>query len=143
MTTAADLIQKHTGGVATLPSTATVMDAAVMMNERHIGSVLVVDGGTMTGIFTERDILRRELVGRLDPEATALSDVMTTVVACANSTTTLDEIRHVMRERRIRHMPVIDGDDILGMVSIGDLNEVEQEIQEQTIAYLERYVSVL
>jgi CBS domain-containing protein len=136
------LIIEKNEPVATLPPDATVLDAAQLMNERHIGSVVVVDGGRLVGIFTERDVLRRIVAATRDPAASKLEDVMTTQVACATPKTRLDEIRTAMREKRIRHMPVVDGERVVGMVSIGDLNKVEHDVQERTIEYLERYMSV-
>jgi CBS domain-containing protein len=112
------------------------------MNEKHIGSVLVLDRGGMQGIFTERDVMRRVVAEGRDPERTVLRDVMTTRVVCAALHTTLEELRFVMREQRIRHVPVVDGAQVLGMISIGDLNEAEREVQDQTIEYLSSYMSV-
>jgi CBS domain-containing protein len=142
MPTVDKLIAEKNEPVATLPPDATVLDAAQLMNERHIGSVVVVDRDRLVGIFTERDVLRRIVAATRDPASTKLEEVMTTQVACATPKTRLDEIRAVMREKRIRHMPVVDGGLVTGMVSIGDLNRAEHDVQERTIEYLERYMSV-
>ena len=142
MATAEQLIAIKGSDVAALPPDATVLAAAQLMNDRHIGSVLVVDRGRVVGIFTERDVMRRVVAEERLPHETALREVMTREVACAAPQTTLDEIRMVMRERRIRHLPVLDGTRIAGMISIGDLNRAEHEVQEQTIRYLQQYMSV-
>ena len=141
MPTAERLLERKGDHVASLDPDATVLDAAQLMNEAHIGSVLVTEGGRLAGIFTERDVLRRVVAVRRDPATVSLRDAMTTPVACAAPHTTLDEIRRVMRAKRIRHMPVVDHDRILGVISIGDLNEAEITIQIETISYLERYMS--
>ncbi len=143
MATAEQLIALKGGSVAALGPEATVLEAAALMNERGIGSVVVIDDKKrLAGIFTERDVLRRVVAEKRDPTTTKLADVMTSPVACAAPHTTLDEIRNVMRERRIRHLPVADRKRVVGMVSIGDLNKAEHDVQVQTIHYLEQYMSV-
>ena len=130
------------GDVASLPPSATALAAAELMNERHIGSVLVLDEGRIVGIFTERDLMRRVVAAHRAAESTLLRDVMTSPVACASPRTLLDELRTVMREKRIRHVPVVDNGRLLGLVSIGDLNRAEREVQDETIQYLQQYVTV-
>ncbi len=142
MATAEQLISLKGGTVASLGPGATVLEAALLMNERGIGSVIVIDNDRLAGIFTERDVLRRVVAEQRDPATTKLADVMTSPVACAAPHTTLDEIRQVMRERRIRHVPVVNAKRVLGMISIGDLNKAEREVQVETIRYLEQYISV-
>ena len=143
MATAEQLIALKGGSVASLGPEATVLEAAALMNERGIGSVVVLDDKKrLAGIFTERDVLRRVVAEQRDPATTKLADVMTSPVACAAPHTTLDEIRNVMRQRRIRHLPVADRKRVVGMVSIGDLNKAEHDVQVQTIHYLEQYMSV-
>jgi CBS domain-containing protein len=142
MATAEQLVALKGDTIASLPPTATVLDAAQLMNQRRIGSVLVVEGDRLVGIFTERDVLRRIVAEERPPAGTRLEEVMTRQVACAAPHTTLDEIRRVMREWRIRHVPVIEGRHIVGLISIGDLNKAEHDGQERTILYLEQYMSV-
>ena len=102
----------------------------------------VMDGGRVCGIFTERDILRRLVVARRDPSQTAVRDVMTAEVVCCKPHTTIDEARGVMKNRRLRHLPVLDGGGLLcGMVSIGDLNAYETNDKEMTIHFLQEYIS--
>ena len=129
--------------VAGLPPDAMVIEAASLMNERHIGSVLVLDSQHHAiGIFTERDVMRRIVAANRDPHTTQLESVMTSPVACARPNTTIDELRSVMREKRIRHIPVLDDDErVMGMISIGDLNQAEINTQVQTIRYLHQYIS--
>ena len=95
-----------------------------------------------TGIITERDVMRRVVAERRDPETTTLEEVMTRTVAFAAPHTTLDEIRKVMRDKRIRHVPVVEGRRVTGMISIGDLNKAEHDVAVETIRYLEQYMSV-
>ncbi len=142
MATAEQLIEVKGAAVASLPPTATVLEAAQLMNDRHIGSVLVIDHDRLVGIFTERDVLRRIVAEERSPAATHLDDVMTRQVACATLHTRLDEIRAVMRDRRIRHIPVVEGKRVMGMISIGDLNKADHDGQAETIKYLEQFMSV-
>ncbi len=142
MATAEQLTAIKGGAIASLPPQATVLEAAQLMNDRHIGSVLVTEGNQLVGIFTERDVLRRVVAEQRDPATTTVADVMTSPVACATPHTTLDEIRTVMRDKRIRHVPVVNGGAVLGMISIGDLNKAEHDGQVETIRYLEQYMSV-
>ncbi|MHC4219765.1 MAG: CBS domain-containing protein, partial [Planctomycetota bacterium] len=92
MATAEQLINLKGDSIASLAPKATVLKAAQLMNERHIGSVLVLEGDKLVGIFTERDVLRRIVAEKRDPAKTALSEVMTSEVAYASPHTTLDEI---------------------------------------------------
>ncbi len=142
MATAKQLIAVKGDSVASLPPTATVLEAARLMNERHIGSVLVMEKNRLVGIFTERDVMRRIVAEERSPASTTLREVMTSQVAYAAEHTTLDEIRRVMREKRIRHLPVLEGRTPVGMISIGDLNKAEHDGQEETIRFLEQYMSV-
>ncbi len=143
MCTALDLVQEKHDDIAWLPPDASALDAANLMNDRRIGSVLVMDDGRLLGIFTERDVLRRIVAAKRDPESTRLSEVMTSPIACALPHTTLEEMRLVIRNRRVRHLPVVDeAGHVLGIVSIGDLNTAEHAVQEQTIHYLEQFISV-
>ncbi len=142
MAQAEQLISLKGGTIAALPPSASVLDAAQLMNERHIGSVVVLDKGQLAGIFTERDVMRRVVAERRDPETTILEEVMTRTVAFAAPHTTLDEIRKVMRDKHIRHVPVVEGRRVIGMISIGDLNRAEHDVAVETIRYLEQYMSV-
>lgn len=150
MATVSDVLrtkqQEHRGGaaeadVATIAPDATVLDAAKAMNQRKIGSLVVTDdGGHVRGIITERDILTRVVAAARDPRATRVSDVMTTpVITCAPGDP-LDGLKRLIRERRIRHVPVVNGDRLCGMVSLGDLNAAEVESMSQTIVVLEEYI---
>ena len=144
MPRAADLLkEKRTrggAGVVSVGPEATVLDAAKLMNAHRIGAVLVVDGEErLLGIFTERDVMTRVVARELTPQETRVSAVMTTPVDCCGPRTVIDELRTMMRERRIRHVPVVENGEVLGMVSIGDLNAAEQKVMIETINYLEQY----
>lgn len=136
-----DLLERKGPQVLTIGPAASVLQAAVLMNEHRVGSVVVVEDGRVVGMFTERDVLQRVVGGRRDPAATPVGEVMTTAVVCCAPETTVDEARGVMRDRRVRHLPVADADGrLLGLISIGDLNAQLQAAQEQTVFLLTEYI---
>ncbi len=122
--------------LASLPPSATVRDAARVMTERHIGAVRVAVDGRLQGIFTERDVLARVVAAGLDPDDTVLGRVMTpNPDTVAPNDTALDALRR-MTECGYRHLPVVDGVQMVGMVSIRDLyaavnGELAEDLQQR------------
>jgi CBS domain-containing protein len=142
MATVRDILAVKGGHVWSVGPDATVLQAAALMNEHKIGALVVLDGGHIAGMFTERDVLRRVVGGQRDPATTRVAEVMTPDVVCCKPETTVEEARVAVKDRRIRHLPVLDGDEkLLGMVSIGDLNAFEAASQEHTIHLLHEYIS--
>ena len=131
--------------VVTVRPETTVFDAATRMNDHGIGSVVVTGrDGSVIGIFTERDVLKRVVGTGRDPRETSVASVMTSDVILCDPETRVDELRATMRARRVRHIPVVDREgSLIGMISIGDLNGHEARELEQTIHYLERYMTAL
>jgi CBS domain-containing protein len=141
MATIRDILATKGSQVASTEPHATVFEAAAQMNHDKIGSLLVLDRGRPAGIITERDILGRVVAQHRDADLTRVEEVMTTELVCGRLHTTLEEARHVMKNRRIRHMPVIDDNgELVGLISIGDLNAHESQSQEQTIYLLQEYI---
>ena len=141
MATVRDILAVKGAHVQSIGPEATALDAAVLMNEHKIGSLVVLDGGRLAGIVTERDVLQRVVAQRRDPADMKVCDAMTAEVACCTMDTPLDEARGVMKNRRIRHLPVVDvNDKLLGLVSIGDLNAHQARDQEGTIHVLNEYI---
>lgn len=143
MATAEQLVNIKDSEVIALHPGASALEAARLMDEHEIGSVLVVEQGHVVGIFTERDLLRRIVAAERDAATTKLDEVMTAPVLCAAPHTSLDELREVMRERNIRHVPVVGADRLVGLISLGDLNRAEQQVHERTITYLEQFVGAI
>ena len=148
MATAAEIIAAQppsAGGVATIGPEETVLEGARRMNERRIGSLVVTDdAGRIVGIFTERDVLKRVVGEGRPPESTRIGDVMTREVMACAPTTRSEELRFLMREKRIRHVPVVEsGGELVGMISIGDLNTAEVKVMSETIRYLEQYITTM
>ena len=141
MPTANDILARKGFSIFVVPSASTVLDAVERMNQQHVGAVVVMDQGCMRGMFTERDVLRRVVGERRNPASTKVHDVMTTDVICCGPDTDMDEISSIMKDRRVRHLPVCDQDgDLLGMISIGDINALHATHQEDTISYLSGYL---
>jgi CBS domain-containing protein len=141
MTTARDLLdQKKSGGVVTVPPDATVKDAARLMHDRRIGALVVAEGETLRGIFTERDVLWRVVAQGLDAAATRVRDVMTAEVIVVRPDRDVDEIETIMRDHRIRHLPVAGDHGLVGMLSIGDLNAFRADADHQKVEYLTEYI---
>ena len=141
MNTVKSILADKGGHVWSVGPGATVLEAAVLMNEYKIGALAVMDGGRLVGIFTERDVLRRVVGEGRNPAATRVADVMTAELVCCGPETTLEEARGVMKNRRIRHLPVLEGDGrLMGLVSIGDLNARMEHAQEHHIHLLHEYI---
>ena len=100
---------------------ATVAEAVGLMAEKGIGSLLVMRGGALCGIVTERDYARKVVVSDVSTENNCVADIMTADVFTTNVEQNIDECMMLMTEKRIRHLPVVDGERVLGIISIGDL----------------------
>jgi CBS domain-containing protein len=117
-----------------------VIDAVNVMNDHHVGSVLVVEGGYPVGIFSERDVLVRVVAAHRDPRQTLIRDVMTTRLHTATPDDTLLDVMRLMTERRCRHVPVMEGEMLLGLVSIGDITKATQHNLRQEVRELSSYI---
>lgn len=134
------ILERKGREVAHVDADASVLEAAKIMNERRIGALVVADGERVIGMFTERDILNRVVAAQKDPAATAVRSVMSSPMTVCQGDTTLDECRVVMRSKRIRHLPVVENDVLVGIISIGDLNEAENAHKDETILWMQEYM---
>ena len=142
MASVRQLIQGRAQPVATIGPEATALEAARLMNDRRIGALVVVgEGAGPVGIVTERDILTRLVAEAKDAASTTVRDLMTEHLITCEPETKLVELRSLMSERRIRHVPVMDRGRLVGMISIGDLNAAEAGALTATIKSLEAYIS--
>jgi CBS domain-containing protein len=141
MATVREILDRKGSQVLSISQEATVLEAAQAMNQHKVGCLVVIDHGRVGGMISERDVLIRVVAECRDPAATKVRDVMTRAVVCCRMETDLEEARSVFKNRRIRHMPVVDqGEQLLGLVSIGDLNAYHADVQEQTIYLLQEYI---
>ena len=139
MATLRDLLSQKGGQIFGIGKDASVLDAAIMMNEHKIGA-LVVCNGECEGMFTERDMLRRVVAERRDPAKTKVNDVMTRDIVVGTPDMDIEEARSIMKTRRIRHLPIVDDGRVVGMISIGDLNAWDLDGQERTILHMKEYI---
>jgi CBS domain-containing protein len=119
---------------------ATVIDAVNVMNDHHVGSVLVIEAGFPVGIFSERDVLVRVVAAHRDPRQTLVRDVMTTRLYTTSPDETLLDVMRLMTERRCRHVPVMEDERLLGLVSIGDITKATQHNLRQEVRELSSYI---
>jgi CBS domain-containing protein len=133
--------KKSASSLLTVRPTATVASAVDLLNSNKIGSVLVMDGDRLVGIFTERDVLRRVVGGRMDPEKTTISQVMTRELVVMKPSSTVEDAMSVISERRVRHLPVVEGGKVLGVISQGDLNHWLIRNREVHIEQLVDYIT--
>jgi len=141
MPSVADIIRQKGSTVHSIEPGATVLDATNKMNQHKLGALVVMSGGRVAGMFTERDVLRRVVGERRDPATTLVAQVMTDEVICCRPDADLDEVSTIMQQRRIRHVPVCDAaGELLGLVSIGDVNAYHVLHQEATISFLNEYI---
>jgi CBS domain-containing protein len=141
VSTIAEILAEKGRDVVSVGSDATVFDAVKAMVDANVGAVLVSEGGEVSGIFTERDYLRRIAVEGRTSRETRVRDVMSSPVVVVTPQTTVDETMAIMSDRRLRHLPVMDGDSLAGMISIGDLVEFQSRQQSFQIQYLHEYIS--
>jgi CBS domain-containing protein len=136
-----DILREKGNAVLRIEATASVFDAVKQMVEANVGALLVTEDGETAGILTERDYLRRvTLEGRTDKE-TLVREIMSSPVICVSPETTVDECMALMTEKRVRHAPVVDGGEIVGMISIGDLVKYHSKQQSFQIQYLTDYIT--
>ena len=116
-----DLLGEKGTEIFSIAPEATVAEAVSVLAEKGIGSLLVMKEGGLCGIVTERDYARKVVAGGLSSENTSVADIMTADVFTTGVEQNIDECMMLMTEKRIRHLPVVDGERVIGLISIGDL----------------------
>ena len=136
-----DLLADKGSDVWSLGPAQSVYQAIEMMSLKGVGALTVVDdAGRLIGIISERDYARKVILeGRLSKE-TAVAEIMTTEVVTTGQQTSVDECMTLMTERRIRHLPVLEDDSLVGMISVGDLVKSMISEKDYQIEQLEKYV---
>lgn len=119
---------------------ASVLDAVRQMAERHIGALLVIEEGRLEGVVSERDYARKVVLSGRSSSTTAVREIMSSPVVTIAPDKTVDDAMRLMTARRIRHLPVVRGTELLGVVSIGDLVKSVIEEQRHTIEDLRSYI---
>lgn len=140
MATVSDILDRKGRGAVSMVADESVLNAARLMNERGIGGIVVTDRGKIVGIFTERDVMRRVVAEQRDPATTRLREVMTSPVVTCRLAATVDEVAALFTNRRIRHVPVMEDDELIGVVTSGDVMAFQVAEQKDTIDFLNSYV---
>ncbi len=134
------VLKGKTGRLEKVEIDATVAAAVGLMNARNIGAVLVYDGTALAGIFTERDVLVRVVGARRDATTVRVGEVMSRSLVTIEPHTTVEQAMALMTARRHRHLPVVDGGEVVGMISVGDLTRWVIRDQERAINDLNDYI---
>jgi CBS domain-containing protein len=127
--------------VWTLPAKATVFEAIQLLAEKNIGALPVMEDDQLIGIFSERDYTRKVALAGKSSRATSVREIITTPVISVTSQHTIEEAMRLMTEKRVRHLPVIDGGKLTGMVSIGDMVNWIISAQTATIDQMKSYLA--
>lgn len=137
----ADILMRKGSDVHSIDKRATVFEAVRRMVEANVGSLLVTDGDTIHGIITERDYLRRIVLEGRTSKTTAVMEVATERLIAVDPSRPLEECMAMMSTERIRHLPVVDGGRIVGVISIGDIVKHLSQEREAEVRYLTDYIS--
>jgi len=135
------LLDRKGSEIIAIAEDASVLDAIKMLADRSIGSLLVMDGDTLRGIVTERDYARKVLIKGRSSKSTQVREIMTTEVYTAKTDQTVNDCMTVMTEKRIRHLPVVENGEVVGLISIGDLVQAIIADQQAEIEQLAQYIS--
>jgi CBS domain-containing protein len=127
--------------LVSISSTATVFDALGLMAHHDVGALIVIDEGRLEGIFSERDYARKVILHGKASKDLAVSDIMTPHVLCVGLDDSVEACMAVMTEKHVRHLPVLDGSAVVGVVSIGDVVKTLLLEQQFVITQLERYIT--
>ena len=139
MKTVKDLLKSKGYEIWAIWPRATVFEALEIMADKDIGALLVTEGDRLVGIFSERDYARKVILKGRTSKDTAVSELMTQAVFCVNLDTTLEECMALMTSKQIRHLPVLSGEWLVGMITLGDVVKGIISEQEFTIHQLESY----
>jgi CBS domain-containing protein len=140
MTTVRTLLERKGRAIYSVEPQAAVLDAIRLMAEHHVGALIVMRGAALEGIVSERDYARKVILRGRSSADTPVRDIMSSPVLTVSLDTTVQQCMQLMTDRRVRHLPVIDGARVVGLVSIGDLVKAVIAEQQQQIEQLESYI---
>jgi CBS domain-containing protein len=141
MATVRDVIRKKGGDIFSISPDESVLEALKLMARHNVGALLVMTGGKVSGILSERDCIRKlELEGR-NAKSTKVSEIMTSRVIFIDSAQALEECMALMLDKNIRHLPVYDGEELLGLLSVRDVLKEVVDVQQVMLLQLERYIT--
>jgi len=136
-----DILEVKGRDVWSIGPDASVFDALKLMADKDVGALVVLDGGNLIGVISERDYARKiALLGRASP-TTQVKEIMTTDVVCVDPEQNVDQCMALVTEKRVRHLPVLENGKLIGLISIGDLVKSIITEQQFIIEQLERYIT--
>jgi CBS domain-containing protein len=136
-----DIIQSKGGTLWTTTPQATVFEALKLMGEKNIGALVVMEGEAVAGVLSERDYSRKIVLQGRTSRDTLVGEIITRPAICVSPSNNIETCMQLMTGNRIRHLPVVDGDRLVGLVSMGDLVNWVIHSQRQTIEQLHGYIS--
>jgi CBS domain-containing protein len=134
-------ILKQKGQVWSMPPSASVYDAVVTMAEKGVGALLVMEDEKVVGILSERDYARKIVIKGRNSKDTQIHEIMSSPVIFVTPQHTVGDCMRIITEKHIRHLPVLDGERVIGVISIGDLVNWVIQAQRETIRHLEHYIT--
>ncbi len=140
MTTVRTLLERKGRAIYSVEPQAAVLDAIRLMAEHHVGALVVMRGSALEGIISERDYARKVILRGRSSADTPVRDIMSAPVLTVSLDTTVQQCMQLMTDRHVRHLPVLEGARVVGMVSIGDLVKAVIAEQQQQIEQLESYI---
>jgi CBS domain-containing protein len=135
------LLETKRNTIFSVVTATSVLEALQLMMQENISALLVIENGNLEGVFTERDYARKIILKGRSSKDTAIKEVMSADVITVTGDDTIDHCMQVMTSKHIRHLPVIQSDQVIGMISIGDLVKFVIEEQKKTIEHLEKYIN--
>lgn len=141
MRTVRQLLESKPAEIIAISPDAPVIDAIRLMAERRVGALVVMEGARLAGILSERDYARKIVLQGRSSKDTPVRDIMTAEVVTVAPGDSIDHCMQLVTDRRIRHLPVVDGGEVIGVLSIGDLVKTVIELQRRDIDQLQRYIA--
>jgi CBS domain-containing protein len=140
MPSAAEVLRRKGREVFSTSPESTVLEALRLMAEKNVGALVVMSEGVLTGVFSERDYARKVVLRGKFSHDTLVREIMTPNPVAIHPDTDLEECMRLMTEHQVRHLPVLEGKTVSGLVSIGDVVKLIMETQKDLLAHLERYI---
>ena len=137
----ADILQAKGNIIYSVTGSTTVYEAIKVMGEKNIGALLVLEGGKLGGILSERDYARKVVLKGKASRETSVSDIMTAEVITVMPSDTIETCMELMTQKHIRHLPIVESGNVLGMISIGDVVNAIIRMQKETIEHLKSYIA--